>query len=647
MSRLGINTGSNPNDGQGDTLRTAMGKINSNFTEIYNVIGDGNTLTSYASTAGISTLARNLTGSPKITVGGILNTGITTTEHIQVRNITSTGVVTATQFVGDGSQLSNVSATWNGVDVLDENVRKGVAKELNFGDGLYCSAPDGIGRVTIAVTTSIVSGGGTGGTPLEIRNQDSILGTFSKLNFGSNLLAYVDVSAGVVTVTTSSGLNLSGVVTATSFVGNGSGLTNLPVPSIVSYSSISGYSTSSGIATNATSASYASIAGYSTSAGIATNATNATNASYAVIAGYSTSSGIATNATTASYATIAGYSTSAGISTTSQGLTGTPNISVNILSAGSAVVGSAVTINNGGVRSAGVVTASSFVRSGGTSAQFLKADGSVDSNTYLTSYTEVDTLNSVTGRGNTTANGISVGILTATSLVRSGGTSSQFLKADGSVDSSTYATQSYVGLATAGLLSNTGSASSLTGLTGAAANTYGNATSVAQLVVDANGRITSISNVLISGGGGGGTNIIVRDDASVVGAAGTIDFGVGLTVTPLSVGIVTVNATYVPVAGYSTSSGIATNATTASYATIAGYSTSAGVSTTSGYSTIAGYSTSSGVSTSATTASYATIAGYSTSSGIATNATTASYATIAGYSTSSGVSTTEIGRAHV
>jgi len=88
----------------------------------------------------------------------------------------------------------------------------------------------------------------------------------------------------------------------------------------------------------------------------------------------------------------------------------------------------------------GVSTASSFVKSGGTSSQFLKADGSVDSSTYLTTYTETDTLNSVTNRGNNTSNGISVGIVTASSFVKSGGTSSQFLKADGSVDSSTYLT---------------------------------------------------------------------------------------------------------------------------------------------------------------------------------------------------------------
>ena len=50
-----------------------------------------------------------------------------------------------------------------------------------------------------------------------------------------------------------------------------------------------------------------------------------------------------------------------------------------------------------------------------------------------------------------------------------------------------------------------GSGSNLTGLTGASAATYGDASNSAQIVVDANGRITSISNVSISGGGGGVT----------------------------------------------------------------------------------------------------------------------------------------------
>jgi hypothetical protein len=157
MARLGINTGNNPNDGQGDPLRIAMGKINSNFQELYNTFGDGFNLSSYVITAGISTLAQNLTGSPRINVSGILNTGITTTEHLEVRNITSTGIVTATQFVGDGSQLTNVTSFFDGLEVLDDGVRRGVARELNFGENITSTGPDGVGRVTINVTNLVLT----------------------------------------------------------------------------------------------------------------------------------------------------------------------------------------------------------------------------------------------------------------------------------------------------------------------------------------------------------------------------------------------------------------------------------------------------------------------------------------------------------
>ena len=87
----------------------------------------------------------------------------------------------------------------------------------------------------------------------------------------------------------------------------------------------------------------------------------------------------------------------------------------------------------------GVVTATSFVKES-NSGGFLKADGTEDTNTYLTSYTETQTLDDVLGLGNTSSTGLSVGVATATSFVKDGGTSSQFLKADGSVDSSTYLT---------------------------------------------------------------------------------------------------------------------------------------------------------------------------------------------------------------
>ena len=85
-----------------------------------------------------------------------------------------------------------------------------------------------------------------------------------------------------------------------------------------------------------------------------------------------------------------------------------------------------------------------------------------------------------------------VGATTATSFVKSSN-SGGFLKADGTEDTNTYLTPS-------------GDGSSLTGLTGASAATYGSAGATPVIVVDSDGRITGISTVATSGGGGGGIN---------------------------------------------------------------------------------------------------------------------------------------------
>ena len=87
MARQGINTGSAPNDGTGDTLLAGTLKINSNFEDVYTIFGDGTNLisfVSYASTAGYSTNcgiattatsatdAYGLTGNPNINTSGVV-----------------------------------------------------------------------------------------------------------------------------------------------------------------------------------------------------------------------------------------------------------------------------------------------------------------------------------------------------------------------------------------------------------------------------------------------------------------------------------------------------------------------------------------------------------------------------------------------
>ena len=75
---------------------------------------------------------------------------------------------------------------------------------------------------------------------------------------------------------------------------------------------------------------------------------------------------------------------------------------------------------NGDANISGVVTATGFSTSSGTSSQFLKADGSVDSSTYLTS--ETQTLDDVVGLGSTTSQTITVGTATTGVIIRPDGT---------------------------------------------------------------------------------------------------------------------------------------------------------------------------------------------------------------------------------
>ena len=74
----------------------------------------------------------------------------------------------------------------------------------------------------------------------------------------------------------------------------------------------------------------------------------------------------------------------------------------------------------------------------------------------------------------------------------------------------------------------TGSGAGLTGLTGASENTYGGSTVSPQITVDANGRITSITNVSISGGGGGGGGSQTLDDVLGFGNTSSIGMSVGV-----------------------------------------------------------------------------------------------------------------------
>jgi hypothetical protein len=114
-----------------------------------------------------------------------------------------------------------------------------------------------------------------------------------------------------------------------------------------------------------------------------------------------------------------------------------------------------------------------------------------------------ENLDQTLGTGNTSSKGMSVGVVTATSFVKSGGTSSQFLKADGSVDSNSY-------------LTSTSSGSSLTGIV--TSITAGSGISINQ----STGNVT----ITATGGGGGGESYWV---STAVGIHTLSNVGIGTT----------------------------------------------------------------------------------------------------------------------
>jgi hypothetical protein len=87
------------------------------------------------------------------------------------------------------------------------------------------------------------------------------------------------------------------------------------------------------------------------------------------------------------------------------------------------------------------LTAPAFIKTGGLTTQFLKANGDIDSNTYVTTASvsnklNIDGSNAMTGAlnmGNQAIN--NSGIISAVGFIKDGGLNTQFLKADGASDS--------------------------------------------------------------------------------------------------------------------------------------------------------------------------------------------------------------------
>lgn len=207
--------------------------------------------------------------------------------------------------------------------------------------------------------------------------------------------------------------------------------------------------------------------------------------------------------------------------------------------------------------SVGNITANSFIKSEASSSDFLKGDGSIDSNAYLTAS---DLLNYVPKVGDSTISGN----LEATSFKKTGGTSSEFLKADGSSDSSRfYISGANLAIGPNSLISNTsGIGNEAIGFGTLKDNTegnYNNAVGVNALMNNTTGVYNmafGLSSLYTNITGNYNTGIGARSDVSsdnltnatavgynaIVNASNTIQLGDGNITTVNTSGNITANS---------------------------------------------------------------------------------------------------------
>ena len=128
----------------------------------------------------------------------VTSSGITTTISFRSSGINVSGAVTATSFVGDGSGLTGVVGSGSGIVVLDSGSTVGTAATINFGTNLSVSPISG-GIVTVTAS------GGSSGLSNIVEDTTPQLGGNLDLNSKN--------------ITGTGNVNITGVITATSFSG--------------------------------------------------------------------------------------------------------------------------------------------------------------------------------------------------------------------------------------------------------------------------------------------------------------------------------------------------------------------------------------------------------------------------------------------
>lgn len=123
MSKLLISTGTNPNDGNGDTLLAGAGKVNSNFNEIYSSLGNGTDLN-----IGVGKTVISTNSSGNVGVGTTNSTSkFTVKGDTSLETLITSGISTFNGNVGVGTTNPTSALTVTGNTSLQTLIVSGIS----------------------------------------------------------------------------------------------------------------------------------------------------------------------------------------------------------------------------------------------------------------------------------------------------------------------------------------------------------------------------------------------------------------------------------------------------------------------------------------------------------------------------------------
>ena len=242
MAKLGISTGTTPNDGTGDSLLDGAVKVNSNFDEVYGKIGDGTNL--FVGIVSSITVSGPL--SISTTFGAPVITGLANTANINANNfqVTGVGTITGTTKLAGINTFSDAGYTVAGVmtasNIISNETIKVAGIVTTSEDGINVSA--GVTARTLAIqnvtetdhfvglNTVFIDHTGIAATAITITDTATIgFGSITSANITTINSNLVRGNSGILTTAVvgtaitihSAGIDAgqAGVITATSFIG--------------------------------------------------------------------------------------------------------------------------------------------------------------------------------------------------------------------------------------------------------------------------------------------------------------------------------------------------------------------------------------------------------------------------------------------